>query len=155
AAAGTGGTEGAGDAQVVRALRRRAAAGCRGPRAGQPAGRRAGGRAERQPGYTYECAAARPVLSAARGTRRGAGARDTQPGARGTHGSNPRGEGYATVECFRRGLTMLCESCGQRDASIHYTQIEKNEMQTLHLCEQCAAEKGLQPGVNIGSFPLT
>jgi protein arginine kinase activator len=50
---------------------------------------------------------------------------------------------------------MLCENCGERDASIHYTQIEKNEMQTLHLCEQCAADKGLQPGVNVGSFPLT
>ncbi|HSJ26497.1 MAG TPA: UvrB/UvrC motif-containing protein [Longimicrobiales bacterium] len=50
---------------------------------------------------------------------------------------------------------MLCENCGEKNASIHYTQIEKNEMQTFHLCEDCAATKGLQPGVNIGDFPLT
>jgi protein arginine kinase activator len=50
---------------------------------------------------------------------------------------------------------MLCENCGERDASIHYTQIDKNEMHTFHLCEDCAAEKGLQPGVNVGAFPLT
>jgi protein arginine kinase activator len=50
---------------------------------------------------------------------------------------------------------MLCENCGDKDASIHYTQIEKNEMHTFHLCEECAAAKGLQPGVNVGNFPLT
>jgi protein arginine kinase activator len=50
---------------------------------------------------------------------------------------------------------MLCENCGDQDASIHYTQIDKNEMHTIHLCEECAAEKGLQPGVNVGNFPLT
>jgi protein arginine kinase activator len=50
---------------------------------------------------------------------------------------------------------MLCENCGEKDASIHYTQIEKNEMHTFHLCEDCAAAKGLQPGVSVGNFPLT
>ena len=50
---------------------------------------------------------------------------------------------------------MLCENCGDQNASIHYTQIDKNEMHTIHLCEECAAEKGLQPGVNVGNFPLT
>jgi protein arginine kinase activator len=50
---------------------------------------------------------------------------------------------------------MLCENCGENNAKVHYTQIEKNEMHTFHLCEQCAAAKGLQPGVNVGNFPLT
>jgi protein arginine kinase activator len=50
---------------------------------------------------------------------------------------------------------MLCENCGAKDASIHYTQIDKNEMHTFHLCDDCAAAKGLQPGVNVGNFPLT
>jgi protein arginine kinase activator len=50
---------------------------------------------------------------------------------------------------------MLCENCGDKDASIHYTQIDKNEMHTFHLCDACAAAKGLQPGVAVGSFPLT
>jgi protein arginine kinase activator len=50
---------------------------------------------------------------------------------------------------------MLCENCGDKNARVHYTQIEKNEMHTYHLCEDCAAAKGLQPGVNVGNFPLT
>jgi len=50
---------------------------------------------------------------------------------------------------------MLCENCGANEASIHYTQIDKNEMQTSHLCEPCAAAKGLQPGINVANFPLT
>lgn len=50
---------------------------------------------------------------------------------------------------------MLCENCGEKDASIHYTQIDKNEMHTFHLCEECAAARGLEPGVNVGNFPLT
>jgi len=51
---------------------------------------------------------------------------------------------------------MQCENCGQHEATVHYTQIEKNEMQTLHLCEECAVAKGLQPGMNPGAnFPLT
>ena len=50
---------------------------------------------------------------------------------------------------------MLCENCGQKQAKVHFTQIEKNEMQTFHLCEDCAAAKGMQPGANITNFPLT
>lgn len=50
---------------------------------------------------------------------------------------------------------MICENCGDKNAKVHYTQIEKNEMHTYHLCEDCAAEKGLEPGVNVGDFPLT
>lgn len=50
---------------------------------------------------------------------------------------------------------MLCEICGEHEAIIHLTQIENNQMNTYHLCEGCAAAKGLQPGVAVGSFPLT
>jgi protein arginine kinase activator len=50
---------------------------------------------------------------------------------------------------------MLCDHCGEREAVIHLTQIQNNEMSTFHLCEECAAEKGLQPGANVGNFPLT
>lgn len=50
---------------------------------------------------------------------------------------------------------MICENCGDKNAKVHYTQIEKNEMHTFHLCEDCAAAKGLEPGVNVGDFPLT
>jgi protein arginine kinase activator len=50
---------------------------------------------------------------------------------------------------------MLCDHCGESEAVIHLTQIVNNQMSTFHLCEACAAEKGLEPGVNVGNFPLT
>ncbi len=50
---------------------------------------------------------------------------------------------------------MQCDQCGDREAVIHLTQIVNNEMSTFHLCEECAAEKGLEPGASMGNFPLT
>lgn len=50
---------------------------------------------------------------------------------------------------------MLCDHCKQNEAIIHLTQIEDNQMRTFHLCQGCAAAKGLEPGVNVGSVPLT
>jgi len=50
---------------------------------------------------------------------------------------------------------MLCDHCGEHEAIIHLTQIVNNQMSTFHLCEKCAAEKGLEPGVSVGNFPLT
>jgi protein arginine kinase activator len=50
---------------------------------------------------------------------------------------------------------MLCDHCGKNEAIIHLTQIEKNQMATVHLCEGCAAAKGLEPGANVGNLPLT
>jgi protein arginine kinase activator len=50
---------------------------------------------------------------------------------------------------------MLCEHCGQNEAVIHLTQIVNNQMGTFHLCEACAAEKGLEPEPGIAGFPLT
>ncbi len=50
---------------------------------------------------------------------------------------------------------MKCENCGEVEAVIHLTQIESNEMTTCHLCEQCAAAKGLETqAVSTGTFPL-
>lgn len=40
---------------------------------------------------------------------------------------------------------MLCDHCGDNDAVIHLTHIENNEMNSFHLCEACAAEKGIDP----------
>ena len=39
---------------------------------------------------------------------------------------------------------MVCENCGTTEAVVHLTQIVNNEMSTHHLCQSCAAEKGLQ-----------
>ena len=50
---------------------------------------------------------------------------------------------------------MLCDHCGENEAVIHLTQIVDNQMGTYHLCEACAAEKGLEPDPGIPNFPLT
>lgn len=51
---------------------------------------------------------------------------------------------------------MVCDNCGSTDAVVHLTQIVNNEMSTHHLCERCAAEKGLETGPgDQGNFPLT
>lgn len=49
---------------------------------------------------------------------------------------------------------MLCDQCGENEAIIHLTQIQNNQMSTFHLCEACAAAKGLEPGVSMGNLPL-
>ena len=49
---------------------------------------------------------------------------------------------------------MKCEKCGKREAAIQLTHIENNEMSTAHLCDGCAAEKGVETG-GTASTPLT
>lgn len=50
---------------------------------------------------------------------------------------------------------MICDSCGSTDAVVRLTQIVNNEMSTHHLCEKCAAEKGLESTPEPINFPLT
>jgi protein arginine kinase activator len=38
---------------------------------------------------------------------------------------------------------MKCEICGLRDAVIHIRQIQRASVNELHICEECAQEKGL------------
>jgi protein arginine kinase activator len=38
---------------------------------------------------------------------------------------------------------MKCEICGLKDAVIHIRQIQKDLVHELHICEECAQEKGL------------
>ena len=38
---------------------------------------------------------------------------------------------------------MKCEICGLNDAVIHIRQIQKDLVHELHICEECAQEKGL------------
>lgn len=40
---------------------------------------------------------------------------------------------------------MKCDSCRERDAVIALTQIVNEQVSTLHLCENCAAERGVEP----------
>jgi protein arginine kinase activator len=49
---------------------------------------------------------------------------------------------------------MVCHNCGAENAVVRLTRIVDNEMRTLHLCQRCAAEQGLDsPGVP-ENFPL-
>jgi len=50
---------------------------------------------------------------------------------------------------------MVCDNCGSGEAVIHLTQIVDNEMTTCHLCDKCAAAKGLETGSENPNFPLT
>jgi protein arginine kinase activator len=52
---------------------------------------------------------------------------------------------------------MNCDQCHEREAVIHLTQIVNEQVTTLHLCERCAAEKGVespgaQPKTPLGTF---
>lgn len=48
----------------------------------------------------------------------------------------------------------VCDNCGSGDAVVHLTQIVNNQMSTYHLCEKCAAAKGLQTAPSPAGFPL-
>ena len=37
---------------------------------------------------------------------------------------------------------MLCQNCNKKEAAIHYKEVVNNQMTELHLCEECAKEKG-------------
>ncbi len=50
---------------------------------------------------------------------------------------------------------MQCESCGQRPAAIHLTQIVNDSVTKLHLCEECASDKGVQTGAHLAKSPLS
>lgn len=39
---------------------------------------------------------------------------------------------------------MQCESCGEREAKIQFTKVEKDEVKVLQLCETCAADQGVE-----------
>ncbi len=51
---------------------------------------------------------------------------------------------------------MKCESCHEREAVVHLTQIVNDAVSQLHLCEVCAAERGVEPPTQstspLGSF---
>ncbi len=49
---------------------------------------------------------------------------------------------------------MLCDNCHERDAVVHLTQIENNAVTQIHLCEQCAAERGVETPVAETKHPL-
>ncbi|MEP6766891.1 MAG: UvrB/UvrC motif-containing protein [Gemmatimonadaceae bacterium] len=49
---------------------------------------------------------------------------------------------------------MLCDSCKERDAVVHLTRIVHGAVTQLHLCEKCAAAKGVETTVTVKQHPL-
>ncbi len=49
---------------------------------------------------------------------------------------------------------MLCDHCKERDAVVHLTRIVDNAVTQLHLCEKCAAEKGVETTIALPQHPL-
>jgi len=50
--------------------------------------------------------------------------------------------------------SVRCDSCGRNDSVIQLTQVENNEMRVLHLCEECAIERGVALETQKTSAPL-
>ena len=49
---------------------------------------------------------------------------------------------------------QVCDICGGPGAVVHLTQVVDNETRTSHLCENCAAEKGIQATSAPGNLHL-
>ena len=49
---------------------------------------------------------------------------------------------------------MPCDQCHEREAVIQLTQIVNEQVSTLHLCERCAAERGVESAGMLSKTPL-
>ncbi|MEK0431776.1 MAG: hypothetical protein RL139_1580 [Gemmatimonadota bacterium] len=49
---------------------------------------------------------------------------------------------------------MVCDQCKERDAVVHLTQIVAAAVAQVHLCERCAAERGIETTVAEPKHPL-
>lgn len=49
---------------------------------------------------------------------------------------------------------MLCDMCHKSGASVHLTEIIDNQITELHLCEECARQKGAQMEQHFGLADL-
>jgi protein arginine kinase activator len=49
---------------------------------------------------------------------------------------------------------MRCDQCHERDAVVHLTQIAQDQILQVHLCERCAAEKGVETASSLGKTPV-
>jgi protein arginine kinase activator len=41
---------------------------------------------------------------------------------------------------------MICQACEKKPATVHFTEIKDGDKTALHLCEECASQKGLTHG---------
>ena len=52
------------------------------------------------------------------------------------------------------GGLMVCDTCRERDAVVHLTQIVESIVSQVHLCEQCAAARGIETTAPAPKHPL-
>jgi protein arginine kinase activator len=50
---------------------------------------------------------------------------------------------------------MLCEDCRKQNASVFLKLAVNNKVQELHLCQTCAAKKGMGFGLETGAFNIS
>jgi protein arginine kinase activator len=49
---------------------------------------------------------------------------------------------------------VICEQCETREAVVLLKKVDGGEVRVLHLCERCAAERGVPPGEETAKTPL-
>lgn len=49
---------------------------------------------------------------------------------------------------------MTCDICGKKEATVHLTEIVNDQVAKLHLCEECAKEKGAEMEDHFGLSDL-
>lgn len=49
---------------------------------------------------------------------------------------------------------MKCENCGNKEATVHLTQIQEGQKVQLNLCKECARKKGFGNPLDDVPFPL-
>ena len=49
---------------------------------------------------------------------------------------------------------MLCQVCGKNEATVDFTEIINDAVKQLHLCDQCAKEKGIEMEQNFSISDL-
>lgn len=50
---------------------------------------------------------------------------------------------------------MLCDDCGENEATVFLKAVVNNKLVEMHLCESCAGKKGLELGTGAGMFSLS
>src|SRR5439155_20237215 len=90
------------------------------------------------------------------GIRNGGRGGHPQPAAGGTGGPSAVTGGRPGHDggLGRCDSLMLCDNCKERDAIINLTQVEHDSKFTLHLCEHCAQQKGVETGGAVRKSPL-
>lgn len=53
-----------------------------------------------------------------------------------------------------RRADVLCDHCGKKKATVHYTEVVGGKVTDLHLCSQCADKKGLAKPVSKTKFSV-